>query len=156
MTTGTVPNQQQLAYETCGRVTAAVRRMILVVLAISTAALGIWAYFVPHSWYVTFPGGGQHWLPPLGPYNEHFVKDIGAMFLALTVLSCAGLVYVKNEAVVRTVAAVALAFGVLHLIYHVQMLHMYDTQDKVLNLVALVTPVLLAASLFVSVRPRVG
>ena len=51
-------------------------------------------------------------------------------------------------------AAVALAFGVLHLIYHVQTLDMYDTQDKVLNMIALVIPVLLAASLFIPVRPR--
>jgi len=43
----------------------------------------------------------------------------------------------------------------LHLIYHVQTLHMYDTQDKILNIVALVIPVLLAASLFIPVRPRV-
>jgi heme/copper-type cytochrome/quinol oxidase subunit 4 len=136
-------------------VTTALRRGILVVLAISTAALGGWAYFGPHSWYATFPGFGRHWLSPDSPYNEHFVKDIGAGFLALTVLSCAALVYVRNDAVVRTVAAVALAFGVLHLIYHVQTLHMYDTQDKVLNMIALVIPVLLAASLFIPVRPRV-
>ena len=124
--------------------TIALRRVILVVLAISTVALGVWAYFGPQSWYATFPGFGRHWLSPHGPYNEHFVKDIGAGFLALTVLSCAALVY----------AAVALAFGVLHLIYHVQTLDMYDTQDKVLNVIALVIPVLLAASLFIPVRPR--
>ena len=135
--------------------TIAVRRVILVVLAISTAALGVWAYFGPYSWYATFPGFGRHWLSQHGPYNEHFVKDIGAGFLALTVLSCAALVYVRNEAVVRTAAAVALVFGVLHLIYHVQTLHMYDTQDKILNIVALVIPVLLAVSLFMPVRPRV-
>ena len=135
--------------------TVAVRRVILVLSAISTATLGVWAYFGPYSWYATFPGFGRHWLSQHGPYNEHFVKDIGAGFLALTVLSCAALVYVRNEAVVRTVAAVALVFGVLHLIYHVQTLHMYDTQDKILNIVALVIPVLLAASLFMPVRPRV-
>jgi len=53
------------------------------------------------------------------------------------------------------VAAVALAFGVLHLIYHVQTIDMYDTQDKVLNMIALVIPVLLAASLFLPVRGTV-
>ena len=35
----------------------------------------------------TFPGGGRHWLPMLGAYNEHLARDVGALYLALAVLS---------------------------------------------------------------------
>ncbi len=118
-------------------------------LAATALYTGIWAYFSTASWYAHFPGLGLSWLPELGPYNEHLSKDVGAMFLALAVLTIITLRSVHNTRLVRTTGAVWLVFNVLHFSYHVQHLDMYDTRDQVLNVVFLSASVLLAALLLV-------
>ncbi|MCU1681459.1 MAG: hypothetical protein JWQ81_2198 [Amycolatopsis sp.] len=116
---------------------ATLRRLLLTGLALAGAYTGFWAYFAPQPWYEHFPGFGRSWLPPLGPYNEHLAKDAGAMFLALTVLSLIALRYVHNDVLVRTAGFGWLTFNVLHMTYHFQHLDMYDTVDKLLNVVTL-------------------
>src|SRR5437868_5872183 len=112
-------------------------RACLFVLTLSGALVGCWAYFAPLNWYTTFPGFGLRWLPVLGPYNEHLVKDVGSMYLALTALSGWALVYLSNRTL-RIVTAVSwTTFNLLHLIYHLPMLHMYGTRDATLNVIAL-------------------
>lgn len=114
-----------------------VYRACLFVLTLSGAFVGGWAYFAPLNWYNAFPGIGMQWLPVLGPYNEHLVKDVGGMYLALTALSALTLVYLSNRTL-RLVTAVSwTTFNLLHLIYHLPMLHMYGTRDATLNAVAL-------------------
>src|SRR5258707_688116 len=54
------------------------QRGLLGFLAVTGAVTGLWAYVAPRNWYDTFPGMGLSWLPQLGPYNEHFAKDVGA------------------------------------------------------------------------------
>ncbi|MHA3021570.1 hypothetical protein ACXPWS_15080 [Mycobacterium sp. BMJ-28] len=121
-------------------------------LAVVAAVTGGWAYFAPRSWYDTFPGMGMSWLPPLGPYNEHFCKDTGAMFLALFVLSVAAIGWLENRAVVRIVAGAWLTFNVLHWWYHMTMLHMYSARDAVLNAIFLSLMVLASAALLMPSR----
>lgn len=127
-------------------------RVCLIVLTIAGLSLGVWAYFAPLHWYTTFPGMGMSWLPVLGPYNEHFVKDIGATLLALGVLSALAVYYLANRAVVVITGVSWSTFNALHLIYHLGMLHMYGPRDAVLNVVTL--SLLLAASLAVLVPAR--
>ncbi len=70
--------------------------------------------FAPISSYDAFPGLGLSWLPQLGPYNEHLVKDVGAMLLALAVLSVVALWHADDGRSSRMAGAVWLAFTVLH------------------------------------------
>jgi hypothetical protein len=114
-----------------------VHRVCLILLTIVALSLGGWAYFAPLNWYSTFPGMGMHWLPVLGPYNEHFVKDVGSLFSGLAVLSALALYYLRNRPVVVITAVSWSVFNVLHLIYHLGMLHMYGRLDAVLNVVSL-------------------
>jgi hypothetical protein len=133
------------------------RRFTLVVLTVVGAYTGFWAYFAPRHWHDRFPGFGRSWLPQLGPFNEHLAKDTGAMFLALTVLSVVALRYVRNDVLVRTAGLAWLTFNVLHLIYHLQHLHMYGTFDKILNVVGLSAVVLLSITLLpAAARQRVN
>ncbi|WP_232078894.1 hypothetical protein [Mycobacterium florentinum] len=126
--------------------------MCLFVLTLSGAFVGSWAYFAPLNWYNTFPGLGMRWLPVLGPYNEHLVKDVGGMYLALTALSALTLVYLADRTL-RIVTAVSwTTFNLLHLIYHLQMLHMYGTRDAVLNVIALGGVLLCSAALALPAR----
>jgi hypothetical protein len=129
------------------------RRYVLVVLSLTGAYTGIWAYFAPRHWHARFPGFGRSWLPQLGPFNEHLAKDTGAMFLALTVLSLIALRYVRNDVLVRTTGLAWLTFNALHLTYHLGHLHMYGTFDKVLNVVGLSAVVLLSIALLPA-QPR--
>jgi hypothetical protein len=122
-------------------------RVCLLVLTLSGAFVGSWAYFAPLSWYNTFPAMGMRWLPILGPYNEHLVKDVGGMYLALTALSALTLVYLSNRTL-RIVTAVSwTTFKLLHLIYHLKMLHIYGPRDAILNVIALGGVLLCSAAL---------
>ncbi|CAJ1498945.1 hypothetical protein [[Mycobacterium] holstebronense] len=131
-----------------------VHRVCLILLTIVGISLGAWAYFAPLNWYSTFPGMGMHWLPVLGPYNEHFVKDVGSLFSGLAVLSALALYYLGNRPVVVITGVSWSVFNVLHLIYHVGMLHMYGPRDAVLNVVSLSLLLVLSLTLLIPARSR--
>src|SRR5438552_3858143 len=67
-------------------------RVLLVIVAAGNGIVGLWASLAPHSFYDDFPGGGRHWVAVDGPFNEHLVRDVGTLNLALTVLAVAALV----------------------------------------------------------------
>lgn len=133
-------------------VSTTVHRILLALLAVTGVVVGSWAYFAPKHWYDTFPGLGLRWLPQLGPYNEHFVKDVGAFYLGVTVLSVCAFVYIANATLVRVAAGAWTVFNLLHLVFHVQMLHMYEPRDQVLNVIALSTVLLVSLALLLPQR----
>lgn len=127
-------------------------RSCLVVLALTGLAVGPWAYFAPLHWYNTFPGMGFQWLPVLGPYNEHFVKDVGAMYLATGALSVMAFAYLANHALMRATALTLSVFNLLHLIYHISMLHMYGPLDATLNVIVLTVVLLCSLAIALPVK----
>jgi hypothetical protein len=131
--------------------TTRIHRVILAVLAITGAVVGIWATGWPNGFYDAFPGFDRHCVSMDGPYNEHLARDVGAAYLALTVLALYAMRYALPE-LVQAAGAAWLTFGVLHLAYHLGHLGMYGTSDKILNVVALGGSVLLAAALLVPAR----
>ncbi|WP_406149575.1 hypothetical protein [Streptomyces sp. NBC_01012] len=132
------------------------RRALLALLALVGLYTGGWAYVAPAHWYAHFPGFGFSWLPQLGPYNMHLAKDDGAMFLALAALALLTIRYARHTLIVQLTATAWLVFNVLHCVYHLQHLHVYDTVDKVLNVLLLGLLVLITAALFIPVRPADG
>jgi hypothetical protein len=129
-----------------------VRRALLALLLLAALTLGVWTYVMPRNWYDTFPGFGLRWVAATGSYNEHFVKDIGPMYLALAVLTAAALWFATSDATVRITAAAWTTFNLLHLVYHLTTLQMYDGRDKVLVAASLVILLLVSASLLMPVR----
>jgi len=127
-------------------------RIVLAVLAVSGAIVGLWATFAPRSFYDDFPGGGRSWVAPDGPFNEHLVRDVGSLNLALTVLTVAAAIMLVRSLVV--VAALGwLAYGIPHLVYHLRHRDVYDTGDQVANLVSLaLIPVLAVVALVVGAK----
>lgn len=121
-------------------------RVVLLVLAGSASYVGGWALLAPRSFFTSFPGLGRHWVVVDGPFNEHLVRDVGALYLALLVLTL-GAVLRPDRALVRLTGAVWLVFSVPHLIYHAAHLGGYDAADRLLNVAALGGTVLLAAAL---------
>ena len=51
-------------------------RVLYVIFAILTLFNGIWMVAAPESWYKDLPAG----VPDTGPYNGHFIRDLGLVF----------------------------------------------------------------------------
>ena len=134
-----------------------VARIILALLVVVGIVIGVWAAFDPHGFYRSFPGGGRQWVAVDGPYNQHLVRDFGALNLALAAVALVALWRPRRELLIA-VAVGNLAYDVPHLVYHLRHLDVYDTADKVANVAslssALVLPlILLAVALRTSDRP---
>ncbi|HYL51967.1 MAG TPA: NAD-dependent epimerase/dehydratase family protein, partial [Acidimicrobiia bacterium] len=97
-------------------------RLMLWVLAFSALGVGVQAAFFPRSFYDDFPLG-RGWVAMDGRYNEHLVRDVGALNLALLVLT-AGALVIGTMAVARLAALSWLAYSVPHLVYHLRHLSM--------------------------------
>lgn len=126
-------------------------RVGLLLLAVGQGITALWALLAPRGFYDDFPGGGARWLPGFGPYNEHFVVDVGAGFLALT----AALVFaavVLERRVVQLACVTYLAFAIPHSIYHVAQIDVLSTKDNVLNVATLVVTLAVPAIVLMLVR----
>ena len=118
-------------------------RLMLWVLAVSAFGVGVQAEFFPRSFYDDFPFG-RGWVALDGRYNEHLIRDVGALNLALLVLTIGALV-VGTRAIARVAAASWLVYSVPHLVYHLRHLTMnMSGSDKVGIVVSLSIPVLAA------------
>ncbi|WP_198954483.1 hypothetical protein [Kineosporia sp. R_H_3] len=126
-------------------------RVAAALLALTGATVGGWALLGPASFYAGFPGGGRSWVAPDGPFNEHLVRDVGALNLALAVLAVAALRSVDHRTA-RLAGVVWLVFAVPHLGYHAGHLAALPVADRVVQTVALAGVVLLAAVLCRPVR----
>lgn len=126
-------------------------RVSLLLVGIPQLAIGAWALLSPRGWYDDFPGGGREWLPPYGPFNEHFAVDIGSTFLALGVLLVLAAVWLERRVVIAAVVAY-LVYQVPHYGYHVGADDRLSSGDQVLNAVGIGLAVLASAGVLVLAR----
>lgn len=108
----------------------------LAVLTASAVYVGGWAAPFPRSFYDSFPGLNRTWVGGDGPFNEHLVRDVGALYLALAVAGVLALVW-RERRVTMLVGAAWAVFSAPHLGYHLEHLGRFDTVDQVGNVVAL-------------------
>lgn len=132
-------------------------QLTMAVLVVIAAATGTWAEFDPTSFYRSFPGAGHHWLPRLGPYNEHMFRDFGSLNLALAAASAYAAATGARAAVIAAAAAWE-AYGVPHLAFHALNTEGFAAMDVTLNLVSLTLLVVLPATawVFVARADRLG
>lgn len=109
------------------------QRIALGYLALIAVQIGVWAQFAPRSFYDDFPGVGRAWVSVDGPYNEHLVRDVGGLYLALAALVIAAIVTLSRPLVV-TAAIAVLVSGVPHLVYHLFNTDGLSTGDVVASL----------------------
>jgi hypothetical protein len=134
------------------------RRVILWVLTALATAIGGWSMIWPAEWYATFPDGvadgmlGQ-WILADGPFNEHLIRDVGAMYLAL---AGAGVVAALSTSLtaMRAVGVAWIVFSAPHLFYHLLHLHGLDAIDAVVEPISLALTVVLPVPLLFPARPR--
>jgi hypothetical protein len=131
---------------------ALVLRIGLAVLAVPALVVGVWAAFAPRSFYDDFPGFGRMWVAPDGPYNEHLVRDVGELNLAIAVVTVIALAAL-TPILVRAVLAGWLVYSVPHLVYHLRHLDPFATDDQVSIVASLaLVPVLAIVLLVIELR----
>ncbi|MDQ6914410.1 MAG: carboxymuconolactone decarboxylase family protein [Actinomycetota bacterium] len=115
-------------------------RFLLLALGIPQTAIGLWALVGPHGFYDQFPTG-QGWVRTLGPFDEHLVIDVGALFVAIGVLAILASVWLRRPLVIAA-ALSWLLFSVPHTIWHLTDLGPMSTGDAIANVVTLAGTVL--------------
>lgn len=128
-------------------------RIALGYLALSSLQIGFWALFAPRSFYDGFPGFGRTWVAVDGPYNEHLVRDFGALNLALLVIFVAAAVSLSRP-LVMTAALASLVWNVPHLTYHVINTDGLTSMDLVASLGGLAASVAFSLLILVTARTR--
>lgn len=125
------------------------RGAILWMLAASAAVVGVWALLAPRSFYADFVLG-RGWVALDGPYNEHLVRDVGALNLALAVVTAAA-AHRRDPWLIRLAAAATLVYALPHLAYHTTAMAPFPIVDVIAQLFALT--VQLVAPLLLLWRP---
>src|SRR5215211_4553523 len=97
----------------------------------------MWAHLAPRRLYDDLPGWGRQWVSIDGPLNEHLVRDVGGLNLAIAVLAGAALI-TKSSLMARVTGLAALVYGTPHAIYHSSHLGAFEsTFDKIVSVAAL-------------------
>ena len=127
----------------------------LILLATAGIVVGVWALLAPQSFYDDFPGGGRSWVLAFPPYNEHLVRDVGGLNLALAVLLVFAAIMLERR-LIQAVSVAALVYAVPHFAFHVAHLEEWSTGDQVAGTVALALfiAIPLVLLLLASLRPR--
>jgi hypothetical protein len=126
------------------------KRALAALLAVVMGGNGLAMLFAGPRWYVSVPG-----VTATGPYNAHFIKDIGATYLVVTL----GLVWFAARPRQGWAALVA---GATFLVLH-GFIHIADAiqspvcgHDLVRDLPGIFVPALIAAGLAAFSIPREG
>ena len=128
-------------------------RVCLAAIALFMVMAGLQATLAPRSFFEDFPVGRGWIAAEGGSYDEHLVRDVGVLFLALIIVT----VWAAWRCVFLVPVAVAwLVQGVGHFAYHVGHLDGLDGIDRVGLVVSLAAvPVLAAIALGATVTsPR--
>lgn len=126
-------------------------RLGLGYLALVSAQIGAWALAAPQGFYDDFPGLGRAWIASDGPFNEHLIRDVGALSLALFTLLAAAAIRLSRDLVV-TAGMASLVWGVPHALYHATNPGTLGTADQLASMGGLMAFVAFAALVVVSGR----
>ena len=122
-------------------------RVGLVILAAMQVLVGAWALAAPRAFYDGFPSPRHAWVALLPPYNEHLVRDVGALNLALTVVLGAA-AWTLDRTMIRVALLALIVFAVPHAIFHAGHLAGFPAADAVAQTVGTVLQLVLTVSLF--------
>jgi hypothetical protein len=125
-------------------------RVSLGLIAVFMLPAGLQAAFMPESFYEDFPLGRGWIAAEGGTYDEHLVRDVGFLFIALIIVTVWA-VWKRSDP--RPVAIAWLVQGIGHVVYHAGHLDGYDGIDKVGMTGSLIAiPVLAAIALWDGLR----
>jgi hypothetical protein len=110
-------------------------RIAMTILCLSAASIGLVAAAAPHTFYADFPFFA-HWVELLPPYNEHFVTDVGGLYLGFAVLF-AWAAWTLQPTLVRAASTAWLLTAAIHLAFHATHLDDFGAADAVAELASL-------------------
>jgi hypothetical protein len=87
-------------------------RPALLVLTLTQVVVGTWRLLLPRSFY------DLYWVELLPPCNEHLLRDVGGLDLALAVVLGAAALIMERR-LVATALLAYLTFATYHLVFHV-------------------------------------
>lgn len=90
-------------------------RIVFLLGGLGNVLNALWMLADPYGWYIGLPAA----VPDFGPYNEHFVRDIGCTFMSLGVLLLSA---VAAPAMGLPALVATTLFSGMHALVHV-----YDT-----------------------------
>ncbi|HUR78775.1 MAG TPA: hypothetical protein VMZ22_12570 [Acidimicrobiales bacterium] len=93
--------------------------------------LAIWPLVSPRSFYGDFPGGPYHWIDINGPYNEHFLRDFGALNAAIVVVIVFAL-WKPSVALLQATGVAIAVYALPHMVYHLAHLDVYEPDEKLI------------------------
>ena len=128
-------------------------RIALAFLSLGELAVGIWALFLPRSFYEDFPASGRDWVSTLGPYDEHLVRDVGESNLAFGVLLALAAVLPDRRLVLVSLVAY-LVYTVPHFIFHLTQTGAFSVGDNLAQLLSLGFQVALPVAILLGVGLR--
>jgi hypothetical protein len=132
---------------------AGVRRIVLRAglggLAAAQGLVGGWAAAAPAQFYAHFPAHARGWVALLPPYNEHLVRDVGTLSLALTVLLAVGAV-TCHRLLVRTAVSGFLVYAVPHTAFHGLHLDGFPAGEAIAQMAGFAIQLLLALAAWVA------
>ena len=105
------------------------------VLGLPQLLVGLYALALPRDFWRDFPLG-RAWVSVVGPYNEHLVRDVGALLIAISAV----VLLAANRADRRFVVGALVAwllFVVPHLAFHALHTESLSALDNALQIAAL-------------------
>lgn len=121
-----------------------IRRILTALVAALTLANGARMVLAPRAWYDSVPG-----VPATGPFNQHFVLDIGLAFL----VSGGALALFAWRPRYRLAAATGAAFLALHGLLHVWGLLAGHSDLVAFELLLIVLPAAAAVAVVLPYQP---
>jgi hypothetical protein len=128
-------------------------RIGLLFVAMIPLAGGLWALLFPRAFYNDFPMPGSAWVSTLGPYNEHLIRDYGALNLAMAVLLLAAGILLERR-LVQVALITWLVFEVPHFIFHVGQTHHFSPESNLAQLGGLAFQILLPLVLLLLMQQK--
>lgn len=120
-------------------------------LILVQAVQGGWALSAPQGFYDDFPLPSNPWVAYFPPFNEHLLRDFGALNLALCAVFVFAAVTMERR-LVQAALAGYLVFAVPHLVFHLNHLSHIPFVDQVGNVVSLTAVVLIPLALLLLTR----
>ena len=112
-------------------------------LSVSQAVIGGWALLAPARFYTGFPAADHPWVALLPPFNEHLVRDVGALSLALAALLAVAAI-IGGRLLVRTGVASFALYAVPHTLFHALHLQNFAAGDAAAQMAGFALQLLLA------------
>jgi hypothetical protein len=125
-------------------------RPALLALTLTQVVVGTWQLLLPRSFY------DLYWVELLPPYNEHLLRDVGGLNLALAVVLGAAALIMERR-LVATALLAYLTFATYHLVFHVTHLENFPQADATAQTSALALGVAFPLVLLIAAwRPGAG